>query len=170
MTAPKEVTLVLPISMTGRSDLDRVWREISTLDQQLLQETLRDKNSESQLPRISRLLADLAESNELNLLRQTDRQRLLDVLKQLQQVAPVLHFSFSADPSPAFIAKLLSWVRQEIHPYALIGIGLQPTIGAGCVLRTSNKIFDFSLKQHFDQKRELLIQKLHESSTSGVDQ
>jgi F0F1-type ATP synthase delta subunit len=35
---------------------------------------------------------------------------------------------------------------------------VQPTIIAGCTLRTSNKFYDFSLRSHFT-KAESLLQK-----------
>jgi hypothetical protein len=37
---------------------------------------------------------------------------------------------------------------------------LQPTLGAGCVVRTTNRQFDFSLRQDFARKRDLLLEKL----------
>jgi len=68
--------------------------------------------------------------------------------------------SLSADPSTRFLEKLVTWLRREIHPQVLLTIGLQPTLGAGCVLRTPNRQFDFSLRQDFAKKRDLLIGKL----------
>ena len=63
--------------------------------------------------------------------------------------------SFSADPSVTFLTKLMTWLRQEIHPQVLLTVGLQPTIGAGCILRTTNRYFDFSLRQDFANKRTM---------------
>jgi hypothetical protein len=44
----------------------------------------------------------------------------------------------------------------------LVRVGLQPNIGAGCVVRTTNKSFDFSLRRFFDSKHEFFMKKLHE--------
>jgi F0F1-type ATP synthase delta subunit len=73
--------------------------------------------------------------------------------------------SFSADPSPQFTQKLAAWLRQEIHPFVLLQVGLQPNIGAGCVVRTTNKYFDFSLRERFKSKRPLLMEKLKSLGT-----
>jgi hypothetical protein len=37
-------------------------------------------------------------------------------------------------------------------------VGLQPTIAAGCVVRTSNKVFDMSLKEHLTEQEQYLMQ------------
>ena len=50
----------------------------------------------------------------------------------------------------------MTWLRREIHPLVLMTVGLQPNIGAGCIVRTTNKYFDFSLRQDFANKRDLL--------------
>jgi len=68
--------------------------------------------------------------------------------------------SFNADPSPLFSQRLVTWLRQEIHPQVLVQTGLQPSLGAGCTLRTTNQFFDFSLREHFKQNRQLLVQKI----------
>lgn len=68
--------------------------------------------------------------------------------------------SFSADPSPLFTQRLISWLRQNIHPDLLLQVGLQPTIGAGTVVRTTNKYFDLSLREFFNQKKAVLLAKM----------
>ena len=59
-----------------------------------------------------------------------------------------------------FQQKLITWIRQQIHPYTLLQVGLHPSIGAGCIVRTTNKFFDFSLRHRFSDQRMLLISKL----------
>ena len=75
-----------------------------------------------------------------------------------------MHISFSADPSPLFTQKLIAWLRSEIHPLVLLQIGLQPNMGAGCVVRTSNKYFDFSLRDRFKSKGEMLAKIMQEAT------
>jgi hypothetical protein len=115
------------------------------------------------LPRTSRLLEDTARTNGLNLLEVKDRQRLTKLFVELKKSAPVLTMSFASDPPPAVVQKLIFWLRREVHPLVLLQIGLQPSIAAGCVLRTPNHYFDFSLRRHFSAHRQLLIDKLRES-------
>lgn len=154
-------TLTLPIQATGRVDIGRLLREVEQVDNFLKQAAIREPGTTMKLPKTSRLLDELTATNKLNLLREDDRARLLNFLITVKSMAPVLHMSFSVDPSPSFVQKLMTWLRSEIHPLVLLQVGLQPNIGAGCVVRSTNQYFDFSLRQHFKKQRPLLMQKLH---------
>ena len=156
-----DTSLALPVNIASRSDVGRLLREVEALDEFMRQATIRTPGTSLKLPKTSRLLDELASGNQLNMLHAEDRQRIKTFLMMVKANAPVLHMSFSADPSPLFLEKLLAYVRREIHPLILVHTGLQPTIGAGCILRTTNKYFDFSLRQRFLEKRELLLEKLH---------
>lgn len=152
--------LVLPISVIGRVDLGRLIREVELLDEFLRQAAIREPGSTVKLPRTSRLMDDVIQVNRLNVLLEPERRRLMDFLLDVRKQAPMLHMSFSADPSPLFTQKLVTWLRREIHPCVLLQVGLQPNIGAGCVIRTANQYFDFSLRQHFLDTKPLLAEKL----------
>ena len=67
---------------------------------------------------------------------------------------------------PAFVAKIVAWLRTEIHPLILLEIGLQPTIAAGCVIRTTNKYFDYSIGRHLKRNRGQLVSLLRGESTA----
>ena len=54
----------------------------------------------------------------------------------------------------------MAWLRREIHPVVLLTVGLQPSIGAGCIVRSTNKQFDFSLREDFLKKHDLLMAKI----------
>ena len=161
--APKTVTkqLVLPDSVVGPVDLGRLLREIETLDNTLMQLRVRTDVA-LKLPAVSRLLDQTVALNKLDLLETADFQKLHQFLAQVKAHAPVLHISFGADPSPLFTQKLILWLRHEIDPLVLLTVGLQPSIGAGCIVRSTNKYFDFSLREHFSKNRQLLISKLQE--------
>lgn len=159
-TAASKQPAILPPSVVGPADISRLVRELDTIDGALLDHTLRKQGGEAKMLKTSRLMDQLVEANGLNLLQKTDRQQLQTFLQAVKDRAPVLHMSFSADPSPTFLDKLTAWLRREIHPQVLLSIGLQPTIGAGCVVRSTNHYFDFSLRQDFAKKRELLLQQL----------
>lgn len=151
---------VLTSLIVSPGDLKRVRRELETVDEFLRQANLRQGGRTVQLPPTSRMLQTLVEDNKLNLLKVTDRERLKKYLTLLIGKAPVLHMSFASEPSAAFMSKIVVWIRDSIHPQAVINIGLQPSITAGCVLRTANKQFDFSLRQSFEDKRSLLAEAL----------
>ncbi len=114
------------------------------------------------------MLDELLQNNKINALVEVDRKRLLNFLMTVRAKAPIIHMSFSADPSPAFTQKLITWLRENVHPLVLLQVGLQPNIGAGCIVRTTNKYFDLSLRQHFANQQELLMVKLHGVTTSEV--
>jgi hypothetical protein len=158
--ANKPRELALPVAVTGPADVGRLLRELELIDQSLLQLGLRKGGEEVKMPKTSRLMDQIAEMNKLNLLQKLDRAELEHFLAAIKEKAPVIHMSFSADPSVAFLEKLMSWLRREIHPAILLTIGLQPTIGAGCIVRTTNKQFDFSLREDFVNKRDILLSKI----------
>jgi F0F1-type ATP synthase delta subunit len=156
-----DLGLQLPPIVVGKSDLTRLRRELESLEEYLHQAALRKESPETlKLPKTSRLLDELVQLNGFNLLHRADHERAKMMLEQAATKAPQLHFSFSVEPSSAFLAKLTTWVRQNIHPQALIQVGLQPSIAAGCVVRTANKQFDLSLRQSFEKHKTMLAEQL----------
>lgn len=151
---------VLPESVVGPAEVRRMIREVEDIDTFLRDAELRKSGTALRLPHLTKSLQDLTEANDLHLLHESDRVRATRVLTTLQKTAPVLHISFASDPSAAFIQKLLVYVRQNIYQYTLVQVGLQPSIGAGCVVRTNNKMFDFSLRRHLVDNRKLLLESL----------
>lgn len=152
--------LQLPVAVTGPVEIGRLNRELNALDEFLSQAAIRRPGAPMSLPRTSKLLEELALANKLNLLVEKDRHHLVRFMDELKSNAPVMHISFAVDPSPAFLRKLVDWLRKEVHPLVLVTIGLQPSIAAGCIIRTPNKYFDFSLRQHFNENRGVLIDRI----------
>ncbi len=157
--AAKHVTH-LPLSAASPADINRLSRELAQIDDTLLELSVRGGGQATKMPKTTQLMDQLIELNKLNLLHKGDRALLKQFLEAIKKQAPVLHMSFSADPSTTFLEKLVTWLRREIHPQVLLTIGLQPTLGAGCIVRTTNHQFDFSLRQDFAKKRNMLISKL----------
>jgi F0F1-type ATP synthase delta subunit len=152
--------LELPILVFGPIEVRRLQRELESLEEYIEQAEIRDKGKQPPLPKTSRLLDALAGNNNLNLLLADNRAVLKKFLKDVDAKAPVIHISFAADPSSAFTAKIVAWLRTNIHPYALLHLGLQPSIAAGCIVRTRNKAFDFSLRNRFHEQRALLLEAI----------
>lgn len=152
--------LILVDNIIGKHEIAGLLREIQALDEFLMQASIRQPGTPMKMPVLGRLLDEMVQANNLNLLNASDRKVLTDFLNLMSQTAPLLHMSFAIDPSPLLLKKLIAWVRQNIHPNAILQIGLHPNIGAGCVLRTTNKYFDLSLKQKFTDQRDLLMKQL----------
>ncbi len=148
----------LPVLVVGPLEVSRLLRELQAIDGTLLEHTLRKDGKSAHMLKTSPLMDQLVSINKLNLLHKKDRERLARFLEVVKRRAPILHISFSADPAPAFMERLMDWLRREIHPQVLVTIGVQPTIAAGCIVRGPNKYFDFSLRQDLAAKRDILLQ------------
>jgi F0F1-type ATP synthase delta subunit len=151
---------VLPASVAGPTDATRLQRDAEDLDELLRQAAIRTGGAAVKLPKTTAMLDDMAEANRLNLLQAADRRQLLGFLESMRDKAPVVHISFATEPSAAFTAKIVTWLRENVHPLLLVQIGMQPSIAAGCTVRTTNKVFDFSLRQHLQRNRQLLVDAL----------
>jgi hypothetical protein len=157
--------LHLPLSIVTKIDVGRLIRELDQIDAFLKGAAIREPGTPVKMPRTSRLLDETVQVNKLNLLHEDERARLIEFVTQVRTKAPIVHISFSADPSPMFTGKLITWLRSEVHPLILLQLGLQPNIGAGCVLRTTNKYFDFSLRERLKQKGGVLAETLRGVTT-----
>ena len=156
-----EQSIVLPLSVITVIDLSRVGREISNLDDFLLQSTIRTPGTPMSLPRLSKLLDDTAQVNKLNLLEQDDRTALINALSYIKEHGPRMHISFSAEPSATFVTRVAEYIRNNISPLVLLQVGLQPTIAAGCIIRTPSKQFDLSLRRHLHDNTKILTELIH---------
>ena len=150
----------LPLSVVGPVDLGRLVRELAAVDNALHEQQIRTPGQELKAPKTTIMLDELLSLNKMSLLKAEDRKAMKDFLATVKEKAPHVHISFSADPSPLFVQKLMNWLRTNIHPVVLLTVGLQPGIGAGCVVRTTNKYFDMSLAQDFSKKRDMLLTAL----------
>lgn len=153
--------IALPALMSSPSDISRVRRELEALDDYLEAQRLREPGTPmDHLPKLSRMLNELTEMNSLNLLHHTVRQELEQYLDKVRAEAPVIHISFASDPSSSSTQKIVVWLRQNIRPDVLVHVGLQPGIVAGCVVRTTNRYFDFSLRKHLQDQTPFLLDAL----------
>jgi hypothetical protein len=164
-----EAQIKLPPVLVGQADILRLRRELENLEDYLHQAALRQTPPDQlKLPKTSRMLDEFAKLNQLNLMHRPDHERAMTGLNEASKHAPVIHVSLSADPSSAFSAKLVDWIRGNIHPLSLVQIGLQPNIAAGCLVRTTNRQFDFSLRASFAKHKDILIQQLRSSQMAPV--
>lgn len=153
---------VLPVSVISPTDIARLLREIESIDDFFRQATIREGGEPTGvMPQTSKLMDQVISSNELNLLQVEDRAGIVVSLDAMSKSAPVLHISFSVDPPGSHVQKIVSWLRSNIDATTLVTVGLQPNIGAGCVVRTTNRIFDMSLRDFFARKRQFFVDKLH---------
>jgi hypothetical protein len=150
--------LTLPLSVISQVDIARLMREINNLNDFFTGAQARKPGTPMPLPRLTRLLDQTARDNGYNLLETSHRQKLENALNEVLGRAPLLHISFAAEPSPRALERILAWFRDNIHPQALLQVGLQPTIAAGCVLRTPNRLFDMSMRVYLQKQEPYLVQ------------
>ena len=147
--------LSLPLQVLTKADVSRLGREINEIESFFEVAAIKGATTKT-VPQTSQQMTLIMNENGLNVLRQEDRLQINTFLKMLREKAPIVHTSFAADPKPDFLMKLVEWFRKEAHPYVLLQVGLQPSIAAGCVIRTTNKYFDFSFKKHFEESKARL--------------
>lgn len=161
--APELHSLQLPVSIVGLVDVGRVLREVEHIEGIMQSQAIRsDEQGAVSVPKPSQLLDETIQLNQLDLANHEHRQRLHAFLLDVKKNAPKVHMSFSANPSASFVMQLTTWLRKNVHPLVLVAVGLQPGIGAGCVLRTTNKYFDMSLSKSFADSRAILMKYLRD--------
>lgn len=153
--------LKLPIILNSKQDITHVHRELRAFLDAVEQSIVR-KDNPIQYPAITATLRAIATENKIDLRDQAACEKLLIELEELKEKAPSVHLSFPSDPTQEVMQKLIIWFRKEVNPRIIIQVGLQPSIAAGVVLRTPNKQFDFSLRQHLYRNRNLLREALRD--------
>lgn len=152
----------LPVGVVSTGDARRLRREVADMEDTLQSMRLRTNSPVAKLPRLSRALEEFASTNRLNFLLPDDRQHAAVFLDSVLAKAPVIHISFASEASRKFTTELMMWLRANFDSEILAEIGLEPNIAAGCIVRTQNKVFDFSLMQHLQDKQDILMQKIVE--------
>jgi len=157
-----EQTYILPAALIGRADLARLVREIEAVDNDLESQKVRAQGAQTsyRLPTISRSLSDFLELNKINVADDQARMTVKERLRILKDKAPVVHMTFAVDADPDFLQQLVAYLRANIHPQALISVGLQPSLVGGVYVRTPNHVHDFSIRALLQGKRELIINEL----------
>jgi F0F1-type ATP synthase delta subunit len=153
------VALKITTEITSKQDITRVHRELRNYLDIITQSALRHDNP-IKYPSISDNLRGIVIENKIDLKQEKECQRLLSELESIAKHAPVVHISFSNDPEPEMLYKLIQWFRDKINPNIFIQVGVQPTIAAGVVIRTPNKHFDFSIRRHLYNNKSKLAEAL----------
>lgn len=151
----------LPSALIGRADVSRLLREIEEVDYALETQTIRTPEKPLTIPAMSRALQEILTLNNIEVTNLDERKRMLDALRDAKDRAPNVQITFAVDPEPAITSQLVTWIRNNLHPRALVTVGLQPSIIGGCVVRTPDHIYDFSLRKRFKDEQTNLIQAIN---------
>jgi len=150
----------LPTGIVSTGDARRLRRDLAALEETLQAIRLRTNAPSAKLPRLSRSLEEFASTNRLNFLLPDDRHHAAVYMDTVIKKAPVLHISFASEATRKFTTELIQWLRVNFDSEMLIEIGLEPNIAAGSMVRTANKVFDFSLMKHLEGQRAMLMERL----------
>lgn len=153
-------TQILPDTIISKADVTRLQKQVAELDDKLHQHRLKNNDELPNLPVLPAAVTLTVEAFGIEINADEHRAKFLKQLEGILANSPVIHISFAVTPKPAFMQKITHWFRTEVHPTALIQVGLQPSIAAGCIVRTPNKQFDFSLRQFLQTKQDLLVQSV----------
>ena len=162
MSKSSDLQYTLPSALIGRADLARLVLEVETVDNDLESQRVRAGAEKSgyRMPTMSRSLSDFLDQNKVTITDDQTRMKLKEDLRTLKDTAPVMHMTFAVDADPDFLQELVQWLRKEIHPQALVSVGLQPGIVGGVYLRTPNHVHDFSIKAVLKNKRDIIVHEL----------
>lgn len=154
--------LTFPPALVGRADLSRLLFELEAMDNDLESQKARSrgKTENYHMPNMSRPLSDFLEINKIDIANDHVRMNLRSQLRKLKDHAPVIHMTFATDADPESMQKIVGWIRTELHPQALISVGLQPALVGGVYVRTPNHVHDLSLRAHMRDSREVIVQAL----------
>jgi len=74
--------------------------------------------------------------------------QLTELISQLRALKPVtVYVTLAALPGEALRLHLVQWFRSSCREDVLINFSADRTIGGGIIVRTPNRIFDFSFRQ-----------------------
>jgi hypothetical protein len=107
----------------------------------------RERGSQVELPELSVESLDLfgeikgADSNRSDVVN-----ALVSEMERHLEGAPSVTLTLAA-PTPHGLKKeLVGWLRQNTSPEVMVEFLVNPDIGGGMTLRTTNKVFDFSFR------------------------
>lgn len=153
---------VLPLSVVSKADVARLVREAEKVDNELTSAAIHAKvgTAETQRPVISEQFMEFLQLNKLMLTSSRDRTELIKQMRLLKEKAPVIHMTFATVADPDSLRQLAQWLRASIHPQAVIAVGIQPGLVAGVYLRTTNHVYDLSLRAALKGSRQVLTKEL----------
>lgn len=92
----------------------------------------------------------------------TSLEELSQVLRGLKDQAPTVHITLAAVASPAVRQALVDWFRKNISPQLLISFIANRNIGGGLIVRTDQRIYDYSFRQLLISKRDAIPRIVHD--------
>lgn len=153
---------IIPPSLIARADISRLAREVETMENELEAQKVRGENKDGgyHLLTMSQGLRDFLDANKIDVTNDQARMQLKEQVRAMKDKAPIIHMTFAVTADPESLQELLRYIRSEIHPQALLSVGLQPSLVGGVYLRTPNHVHDFSVRMLLAGKRDIIMKEL----------
>lgn len=157
-----DTEFALPPTVVSKTDVARLVSEFERVDNDLTTAEVRDKvgAGEPNKPAISDALEVFLAQNNLSLGNSLERSELVKRLRRMKDTVPVIHMTFAVPADRESLQELAAWLRQSVHPQAVISVGVQPSLVAGVYLRTPNHVHDLSLRTLLDGRHDVLVKEL----------
>ncbi len=158
----QQADLSLPGSVITRQDIAKLVQEIEQIDAALvaIEAKVRVGLPPGNGPVLSHRLTDFLNANHLLIGDSHVRSELIAQMRHVKDTAPTVHMTFAAEADAASLQQLIAWVRQSVHPRAVIGVGLQPELLGGVYVRTPNHVYDLSIRARLQNSRHLIVEEL----------
>ena len=148
-----------------KSQIGELLREINEVKLNFEQSLIRDSQVRFDDHLLSSELKSIFEKNNIKITNLAELKIVEANLSLTFKNLKSVHFSFSQPASNDFLMKLIRYLRKEINPLIVLSVGLDPSIGIGTRLRTTNKYFDLSLATRLQSKRASLLNRIKESES-----
>jgi hypothetical protein len=160
--AKTHADFILPPSVVSKIDVSRLVSELERVDNDLTAASVRAKTGEAArvAPTLSEQLTDFLSLNKLTLDTAQQRSGLITQLRLLKDNVPIIHMTFAVPADRDSLQKLAQWLRDSVHPQAVIAVGLQPALVAGVYLRTPNHVHDLSVRGLLAGRHDALVEEL----------
>ncbi len=152
-------TVALPESVVTKADLSRLIREVEEYSEAAYQAEVRGGTAPS-AHYASPALQLLAHRQEDTLNSRQARHKLLDQLRALQGGAIPVHVAFASQPSIKALQQLVVWFRKNVDPTIVVQVEVDPSIIGGCVVRTTNRVFTFTLAEALRSSQAALAKEV----------
>lgn len=126
------------------------------------QQELRDIVDAGMTLQQAHVSADLAEELQFNedFLKSHSLKAASEELEKLIASAPSFEIIVAVEPSDIFLQDLIVWFRINLNAQALVNYKVRRSIGGGMIVRTRNRMYDFSFRPKVVAGRQHLVEVL----------
>lgn len=154
--------IIMPPCIATRRDVAGLVRELENIDASLTESEARQKVDATvdEGPAFSDQLIDFLSENHISLGDAGERRQLLQRMQQFKATMPIVHLTFASEADSGSLQQLVAWIREAIHPQAVLTVGLQPELIGGVHIRTTNHVHDLSVRARLGDARHLIREEL----------